>query len=353
MKKVLNIDVLRAMALLLVIVYHVWVLSGSWYIIEPINTYVVLGGEIGVTTFFLLSGYGIFFSLSNMDEKNNIGFKNFFYKRIKRIIPEYYLTLILCLFITSQAQYLVKENILNILSHFLFVHNIREEWFGAINGVLWTMAVIVQFYVVAIPLYYCIKNKPIFTFISSVLFTVLMKYYIFTEFMSVIGMNNTSNFFMGRQLFTSLDNFVVGMFVAYIVKNGIFYTKQRYLAAMSVFSIVSIYYVCQIGFKYGIHTSNISGATWHSILAVSLGILMYGLSYLRLNENNFLYKKFLWLAKYKYGIYLWHLVVIRTLMEYSGIVKNMMSDGTHLLMIVVLTTISVFIGYVMSKIKLE
>lgn len=70
LKRNKSIDILRAGALLIVLTYHLWVLTGSVAIMLPIvDTIVPLGGELGVTLFFLLSGYGIYYSLKITEQK--------------------------------------------------------------------------------------------------------------------------------------------------------------------------------------------------------------------------------------------------------------------------------------------
>ena len=61
MKRIKNIDLLRAGAILYIMLYHCYVLSGQpWQAHTAIHTILTLGGEVGVTLFFLLSGYGIY-----------------------------------------------------------------------------------------------------------------------------------------------------------------------------------------------------------------------------------------------------------------------------------------------------
>lgn len=160
LKRNKSIDILRAGALLIVLTYHLWVLTGSVAIMLPIvDTIVPLGGELGVTLFFLLSGYGIYYSLKITEQKNGkIKYLVFLKKRLKRILPQYYFNLIFLLLFTGAAVYLSVEHILDILTHFLLIHNLFPDYHGAINGVLWTMGVIFQFYLVAIPIYSFIKK---------------------------------------------------------------------------------------------------------------------------------------------------------------------------------------------------
>ena len=70
MKHIKNIDLLRAGAILYIMLYHCYVLSGQpWQSHTAIHTLLTLGGEVGVTLFFLLSGYGIYLSLSSSESR--------------------------------------------------------------------------------------------------------------------------------------------------------------------------------------------------------------------------------------------------------------------------------------------
>lgn len=71
-----EIDGLRGIAVLLVILYH------SHYSL-------LSGGFIGVDVFFVISGYVITKSLFKDFKENNFSIKNFYTKRVKRIIPNF------------------------------------------------------------------------------------------------------------------------------------------------------------------------------------------------------------------------------------------------------------------------
>ena len=83
MKRIKNIDLLRAGAILYIMLYHCYVLSGQpWQAHTAIHTILTLGGEVGVTLFFLLSGYGIYLSLSSSEERGCLpGWRAFMKKR--------------------------------------------------------------------------------------------------------------------------------------------------------------------------------------------------------------------------------------------------------------------------------
>ena len=54
MKRIKNIDLLRAGAILYIMLYHCYTLSGKpWHAHTAIHTFLSFGGEVGVTLFFL------------------------------------------------------------------------------------------------------------------------------------------------------------------------------------------------------------------------------------------------------------------------------------------------------------
>ena len=67
-----GIDIARAIAIMSVLIYHFYVLiDGNRYTDYPIvHGLILVGGEIGVTLFFIISGYGIFLSIKRMEEKD-------------------------------------------------------------------------------------------------------------------------------------------------------------------------------------------------------------------------------------------------------------------------------------------
>lgn len=350
-----NIDIMRALAVLLVVVYHTWVLAGSFHINIPIvNIFIILGGEIGVTTFFLLSGYGIYSLLSRFEEQGRLKFKNFFPDRIKKIAPQYYLSLVMALLLTDAATYLSKEHIGTILSHIFFIHNISTRYFGAINGVLWTMAIIVQFYIVAIPLYKLLKKQPVLMGSLSVVFTVFVKCLVYVFIERKCGESGSQYyFFAGRQLFTALDNFVLGMLAAYVVDK--YRDKMNNIKlgiGGSIILIIGIYVICKLGLKWGIHTNNLSGYLWHSELAICIMMLFIFISMITKDKVNYLGVLY-WISENEYGIYLWHLLIFNNLLAKSSIVQSFLAKGYNGVYVVLMTFVACLLGGYMNMLCMK
>src|SRR5659263_181393 len=94
------IDVLRAVAALLVLVYHVTVL-GEWQLFsEPLWGLPFRQGWIGVDLFLVISGFVITLSAAREREKNPDGFRwRFMQRRLKRLVPLYLLTCVVFVFL--------------------------------------------------------------------------------------------------------------------------------------------------------------------------------------------------------------------------------------------------------------
>jgi len=82
------VDGLRAIAIIPVILYH-------------INTKFCPGGYTGVDVFFVISGYLITGGIITKLYLNQFSLSNFYSRRIKRIIPNYFLTIICVLFAST------------------------------------------------------------------------------------------------------------------------------------------------------------------------------------------------------------------------------------------------------------
>lgn len=339
-------DYFRASMLLIMMLYHCWVLTGSWHFQSSvIQLFVMLGGEIGVTGFFLLSGYGIYYSIGKTKLYNKFDYIGYIKRRVLRICPEYYL-MIFIFVLVSDASYLSDGGMKNIVTHVFFIHNLFPQWHGSINGALWTMGVIVQFYLVAPMLYKLMKKYGICFLIMSIIFTIVCKVYVYAYWLPYIGRTGEWEFVMGRQLFTALDNFSVGMFVAHLTFNDQRDLKKSVLAIASVTSIFFLFCVLKFGVKFGIHTDNLSGYTWHTALAISLGFLLWNMSKMKI-EDDFFSIALQWISKYEYGIYLWHMIVLNNLLSKSEWVKKILLQESKLIYIPLLMS-SVLVGYVCS-----
>jgi len=97
-----QLDSLRAFAVFFVLIEH-WIINETHYTTIPF-------GMIGVTTFFVLSGFlitEILLRSRNIAEENNLGLlhslKQFYIRRTLRIFPIYYITIFILFVFNIQS----------------------------------------------------------------------------------------------------------------------------------------------------------------------------------------------------------------------------------------------------------
>lgn len=341
MKKNKNIDIIRALALLFVIIYHLSVVlnfqfSGS---LSFINNIMNFGGEIGVTLFFIISGYGIYCSIENqIIEDKKFDFFKFIKKRLCKIYPEYIVCLIISLLLTSSAIYLCKTQ---IVTHLLFIHNWFPDTHGGINGVLWTMGVIFQFYVIAYLLYKCLKKHPYITSFITILFTVFFKYVTYHFILANMNYESIYYFIYGRQLFTCIDNFAIGMLLAYTSKK---YLNIKFKWFKIFVCLILLYGFLTVANARNIYTDSNFGYLFHTFLALILGTFMFVFARIKINYKNILSKVLLFLSKYEYSIYIWHLLIFNNLLKNSSWVSLLSTSKKAAILLIV----SIMFGYMFS-----
>lgn len=342
------IEILRTIAILYVVIYHIYAITNITFKSNILNTLISLGGDIGVSIFFVISGFGIY---SYLNKNPKINFIDYIKNRIKKIAPNYYLSILVMLLFSSSAIYIGKDYILNLLSHLFFFHNIFYSYHGAISGVLWTMGVIFQFYLVAPFLKKIMDKKPKLTLIASIMLTILLKAIVF-YILKINKVDNMYYFIYGRQLFTSLDAFVLGMFVANKSNYENNKIKDYIGIIMSIIFIITL--IC-IGSPFsslyhdiGIHSPTIKGLLFFICLDISIAYLMFCISSIKYKKNkvaDFL----LGLSKYEYPIYIWHLLILNSIVNYSSLYINL-KNYNCIVVYMVLTFLSLFLSVMIGLI---
>ena len=169
-----QIDVLRAMAILMVVAFHYlpnvtgqyelnW--QGMWRDGGDVQTslmwwlYPLSLGWSGVSLFFVISGFCIHYSFLKhaAGSPGKPFLKQFFWKRFWRIYPPYFvaLTVFFCLLL---RHHVAGTTAGNYWSHLLLIHNFGPETFDGVNPSFWSLAVEMQFYLL-FPLVLMLRQK--------------------------------------------------------------------------------------------------------------------------------------------------------------------------------------------------
>ncbi|HBR68375.1 MAG TPA: hypothetical protein DEA55_03260 [Rhodospirillaceae bacterium] len=145
-----EIDGLRAVSVMAVIIYHAGLLFQGKNILS--------GGFIGVDIFFVISGYLITSIILKETGRGTFSFVHFYIRRIRRILPALFTVMIVSLpfawlYLMPHA---VKEYAGSVLSSLFFVSNIwfwQQDSYWAVDSKLkpflhtWSLSVEEQFYI--------------------------------------------------------------------------------------------------------------------------------------------------------------------------------------------------------------
>ena len=154
-----RIDVLRAIAILLVLGYHglrfvtgQWELSSNrpWQTLLAWGLYPLTLGWSGVSLFFVISGFCIHLSFLKQEAaQKQAGLADFvggfFWRRFWRIYPPYLVALVgLGYWNSRHPEWRFSAR--DFWLHFFLAHNFSTGTFYSINGAFWSLAVEMQFY---------------------------------------------------------------------------------------------------------------------------------------------------------------------------------------------------------------
>lgn len=350
------IDILRVIALAYIIIYHIFAVSNLTFSSKLLNSIISMGGEIGVSIFFVISGFSIYKLLQK--KGNNYSYKEYISDRIKRIGPHYYISLVVMLLFSECAIYLSTYYLLNIISHIFLFHNLFYSCHGAISGVLWTMGVIFQFYLIAPFLKKGIDKHPFITVSIAIVVTLLIKYVLFMYLLPINNADTMYYFIYGRQLFTSFDSFALGMLVAKFAESNV--SNKNWIIV--VLSVLVISFLTLLGSGYlpilsnaSVHSATLKGVFYFVLLDLFIALLIYALSNCKYKEtklNNIL----LYFSKHEYAIYVWHLLIMNYFIKYSLVFNNLKTKSltlTYLVTFLFVSIMSLLIDFVISNINFE
>ena len=162
-------DLMRVLCIGLIGWYHIWqqswlppTLSVGGFRLDLMPW--VRTGYMFVDLMLVLSGFLVYLPYANGQARTP---KEFYLRRALRILPSYWLCLIvmLALELTSPDFTAPDRLIRDVLAHLGFVHNLWGFSYNAtrLNAVLWTLAVEVQFYLIVPVLAPVFRKRPVVT----------------------------------------------------------------------------------------------------------------------------------------------------------------------------------------------
>lgn len=295
-----EIEGLRAIAVLLVIIYHAQ--------FEIFGQRLLVGGYIGVDIFFVISGYLISrIIFSEIYKTKSFNFAKFYERRARRLFPVLLTVIFVSLpyaFINlSRADF--KDFIDSIFASSFFVSNFffyfSTTQYGSEDALLkpflhtWSLGVEEQFYLLFPPLVFIL-----FKYFRKYLLIILIGLLLSSlQFANLMDMRNSDfNFYSP---FSRFWEFAVGSLLAYREIN---FRNCENSIAIKVFPVLGfLMIVCSV-FYFNNNTPHPSYHTIILIIGVALVILFA-------SENELLIKilgskPFVWIGLISYSAYLWH-----------------------------------------------
>ena len=309
-----NLDGLRAFAALSVLFYH----SSHWFKI-PHNsklyyflTFGEMGGAYGVQFFLILSGFLITYLLYVEQNKNKkINILQFYIRRILRVWPLYYLTLIVGFyFYPIILEFVSGQTYIENAS--IFLYSVFAVNFDFINhggpsigilGVQWSIAIEEQFYLIW-PLFF-------YMFFKSKYFPLLL--IIVTIFSEIFYLQNINTYIGYYHFYSNIRFLAFGGFISYVCYFNINLMNNMF-NRIGYKKNIFIYLIC-ITLLFLNNFLALESLNFNLIFEV-IPILFFTYIILEQNysKNSFVklgnFKMLNWLGKISYGIYIYHMIII-------------------------------------------
>jgi len=215
------LDGIRGLAIALVMWFHIWEITwqgAAFTLFGRTYDFIFIGrmGFVGVEIFFFVSGFCLFWPYARaLAAKQPFPTaKHFAYRRFIKIVPSYLLALTILVALGSERGRSLDDGIKDVLSHVFFVHTWFQSYFGSIDGVLWSLGVEVQFYVIFPLVVLAFVRWPVLTAVAMSLTAFVWRY--FVERCCATGAFNHFHQ-LENNLPAFLDLFAIGMLAAWIV----------------------------------------------------------------------------------------------------------------------------------------
>jgi peptidoglycan/LPS O-acetylase OafA/YrhL len=144
-------------------------------------------GHLAVAAFIVLSGYSLQYGLYQRGDGRVYGLGKFFKRRAMRILPAYYACLAFSYYVCQSVTIPNGANLPfrnyvpitndSLWAHILMVHNWSPDWMYKINGVLWSIGIEAQLYLLFPFLILLMqKGSPLWLLITVTIPTILVVY---------------------------------------------------------------------------------------------------------------------------------------------------------------------------------
>lgn len=303
-----DINATRALAVMLVLIYHIW--PG-----------VLSGGYVGVDVFFVISGFLITSHLlRELEESGKIRLRSFFKRRIIRLFPAAFCVLVCCLLLLSTTEVIKKPwvtyeqlitSVLNVQNWRLIndsVNYLTAESPPTLVQHFWSLSIEWQLYIawpflmslaIILPLRHKSKNS---LYNSGLLFLVTVVISILYSVYAVEQKDKHEAYF---SLFTRVWEFGVGAYCAFTVLATPFSQCFANRSCTKFFPVLGVILIIMSSYVYSATTSFPGYAALVPVLGVAMLLLVNNTE--QNDHNSFVSNAVVqFLGRISYSLYLWH-----------------------------------------------
>ncbi len=335
MKYIPALDGVRAIAIILVLVFH-------WFP-EGVGVNVLPNGPLGVTVFFVLSGYLISNILMQAQTKGAFwkSFKNFVVRRALRIFPIYFLVLAMLLVLRRWGISVVTDFYSHPEYYWTYLYNHwlekNQNWFDMLSP-YWSLSVEEQFYIVW-PLFILLirPGRDLLYFLwATILVGMLARYFLVYKGHGV-----------GVYMITCVDTFAWGALLAYYMRVGYAWKVSQWVRSLWFPLLILFVFLC-LKFTDDDLVKQIFFRTLASMLS-------FAFIFSALNQGLFVssflnFRALRAIGKVSYGIYLYHMLAVDLFYQVANRLHiGLPSDPYHVLGLLILLVVSFVSYYLIEK----
>lgn len=341
-KEIDSLHGLRAISILLIIILHLYIPAGP-FLNVPYSWLDRLFRNFtsGVDLFFILSGFLIYGKLRSTSNLNQQSIKIYFEKRLRRILPAYYVALIgaaiylvyLTKSLKGELLHNVQMSLFSSWADVLFVSNYLPK---RLLDLGWSLSIEAHFYLI-VPLFVYLIQKICVRFSRVLTIALLSIFYFLPLCFRLIQIDNNMTYFYTH---TRFDSIIAGMVVAELYFQG-------WLTKLSNWVSFVILFVSMIILTIG-HLSEIDSFFYRTVRYNFFNVGFSGLLILALCssvvQSWLSISIFRYLARMSYTIYLWHPLLIALVLRQFYILP----EETGLIQILIIWLFSFIIAIVLS-----
>ncbi|OUR92390.1 hypothetical protein A9Q87_07895 [Flavobacteriales bacterium 34_180_T64] len=352
-KRIFGLDLMRAMAILLVVFSHVtWITPNAQGFIPDLMS---IAGVIGVEIFFVLSGFLIGRIIYKFYVSDTFNFSSVFYfwvRRWFRTLPNYYLALIINICI---ALYIGTQLPSNLWQYVFFIQNFSQE-IPLFFSESWSLSIEEFAYIIGPFLLYLslfIKSNILksrmflwITLIVIIVFTITKLIYNINDDIKEIKFWNSN---LKAIVIYRIDAIYYGVLAAYIsIVKPKFWKHMKYIALI-IGALIFLGLNAVIPLKHiFIETYTAFWNVWY--LPINSVAIMFSLPFLSQMQSapKLILKPITYISLISYAMYVLHYSIILQVLKYKLPTESLPKFDT-LVYILVYLSLTILLSYVVYR----